>query len=91
MNKRPTEVCVVCSRETGKAGPGDGSLYVLDGDLGPLCEPCYDSLFVEFWGIAMTLCPYRDHDGTCTHSMNGTPECTPWVCPFQKVWSPCIR
>lgn len=41
------ETCVVCEAETGKAGPGDGSIYVCDGGLGPLCDECYGVLREE--------------------------------------------
>lgn len=34
------EECALCGSETGKAGPGDGSIFI--GGVGPLCEDCYD-------------------------------------------------
>lgn len=34
------EECCVCNAYTGKAGPGDGSLYTDEG-AGPFCEECY--------------------------------------------------
>ena len=37
---RPHEVCTNCGDYTGKAGPGDGSLYTDEGE-GPYCEACY--------------------------------------------------
>lgn len=36
---RPLERCCVCDAPTGKAGPGDGSLYCECGE-GPFCEEC---------------------------------------------------
>lgn len=34
------EYCSICDERTGKAGPGDGSLY--DDDCGgPYCQRCY--------------------------------------------------
>jgi hypothetical protein len=35
------EECVKCGDYTGKAGPGDGSLYCERDDKGPYCEGCY--------------------------------------------------
>lgn len=35
------ERCVECDEETGRAGPGDDSLYGDDGS-GPFCEECHD-------------------------------------------------
>lgn len=34
------ERCIECDEPTGKAGPGDGSIYLDDGS-GPYCEDCY--------------------------------------------------
>ena len=34
------ERCCACDDPTGKAGPGDGSLYT-DGGVGPFCDSCY--------------------------------------------------
>jgi hypothetical protein len=34
------EYCAVCGEPTGKAGPGDGSIYCNCG-AGPLCEKCW--------------------------------------------------
>jgi len=34
------ERCCECDQPTGKAGMGDGSLY-LDGGQGPFCDSCY--------------------------------------------------
>ena len=34
------ELCAKCNDTTGKAGPGDGSLYTDDGE-GPYCETCF--------------------------------------------------
>lgn len=40
------EECCECGAWTGKAGPGDGSLYSTDGERGPYCERCH-SAYVE--------------------------------------------
>jgi len=45
MNERPLEYCCDCGTATGKAGPGDDSLYTDDG--GPYCQACYDHHRVE--------------------------------------------
>ena len=57
------EVCHNCDCETGGAGKGDDSIYVIlhppffasdDGgieDYGPLCEGCYDALKQLNWII----------------------------------------
>lgn len=42
MTPREPEECAVCHDHTGKAGPGDGSLYCVTGESGPLCQRCYD-------------------------------------------------
>lgn len=39
------EHCLFCNQATGKAGPGDGSLYA--GTIGPFCENCYDETGLE--------------------------------------------
>jgi hypothetical protein len=41
MKDRPLEECVKCGDPTGKAGPGDGSLYCERDDKGPYCDECY--------------------------------------------------
>ena len=33
------EYCCECESPTGRAGRGDGSLYI--DDIGPLCEECW--------------------------------------------------
>jgi len=47
MSERPMERCFACDSFTGRAGMGDGSIYWLDGAIGPLCEECNDSLRTE--------------------------------------------
>lgn len=41
LKPRPEELCIICDEPTGKAGPGDGSLYDDDGH-GPFCDDCYE-------------------------------------------------
>jgi hypothetical protein len=41
MKTQKIEECVKCGDPTGKAGPGDGSLYCERDDKGPYCEECY--------------------------------------------------
>lgn len=36
------EHCCECDALTGRAGPGEDSIYF--GDLGPLCEECRDAI-----------------------------------------------
>lgn len=38
------EYCCECSAPTGRAGRLDDSIYIgsPDGEIGPLCEECYD-------------------------------------------------
>jgi hypothetical protein len=45
MSTERIERCLFCGDATGKAGVGDGSLYV--GTVGPFCEHCYDETGVE--------------------------------------------
>lgn len=42
---RPEEMCFVCDRPTGKAGPGDGSIYFAGS--GPWCPDCAELLRQE--------------------------------------------
>lgn len=46
MNEQHFEECQACFSHTGKAGRGDGSLYVelTHGEVGPLCNQCYEEL-----------------------------------------------
>lgn len=39
----PKEFCCNCGAETDKAGPGEDSLFDIEGD-GPYCEECWDAL-----------------------------------------------
>jgi hypothetical protein len=39
LETQPLERCTSCNEATGKAGPGDGSLYV--EECGPFCEECH--------------------------------------------------
>jgi len=39
------EMCLKCDCPTGRAGEGDDSLYLEDGN-GPFCEDCYEEYFV---------------------------------------------
>ena len=55
---RPCEYCTFCNNETGRAGAGDGSIYVeavlpfsidsravdVGEEIGPLCEECFGAL-----------------------------------------------
>ena len=34
------EHCIVCGEATGNAGPGDGSVYCVSCEIGPLCRHC---------------------------------------------------
>lgn len=36
------EECIECHAYTGKAGPGDGSLYCDSCDRGPYCDECIE-------------------------------------------------
>lgn len=36
----PLELCATCDQPTGRAGAGDGSLFLMDGS-GPYCPDCY--------------------------------------------------
>jgi len=47
MSERPIEQCCYCNEPTGKAGPGEDSIYWLDGNIGPLCETCNAALRQE--------------------------------------------
>lgn len=38
----PSEVCVDCDKETGRAGKGEDSHYA--GDFGPYCDDCWEDL-----------------------------------------------
>jgi len=42
LNERPLEMCCKCDEPTGKAGPGDGSIYCPVCSEGPFCEDCWD-------------------------------------------------
>jgi len=42
------ERCCLCGDLTGRAGVADDSIYLLDGDLGPLCEDCVERLRQHF-------------------------------------------
>lgn len=37
----PKEYCCDCGEPTGKAGRGDGSLYVYEDGSGPYCDECF--------------------------------------------------
>jgi len=53
--RQPEERCSICDALTGKAGAGDGSIYWLDGAIGPLCEECSHTLrdeVIEDEGLA---------------------------------------
>lgn len=39
------QMCVACDEPTGRCE--ETALYVEDGDLGPLCEACYDDYFLQ--------------------------------------------
>lgn len=45
------EYCFCCGEPTGKAGPGDGSIYCECG-AGPLCEECWE----------LHNCPYKEKE-----------------------------
>ena len=47
MDINKYEYCCMCEEETGKAGKGDDSLYLDDGD-GPFCDTCY-TLLIGCW------------------------------------------
>ena len=47
------EHCCVCDDPTGHAGAGDGSIYLIDGALGPLCDECYHTICEECSGEAV--------------------------------------
>ena len=47
MSQRPLETCSVCYEPTGHAGAGDGSIFRLDGSIGPLCNECNAKLDSE--------------------------------------------
>ncbi len=47
MQERPLEHCCHCDQPTGKAGRGDGSIYIDALDLGPLCEECWHAAVEE--------------------------------------------
>lgn len=41
------ETCCNCREPTGRAGRADDSIFVCEGEIGPLCEPCYVRLREE--------------------------------------------
>lgn len=40
MADQRLEYCSACGEPTGNAGAGDGSIFWLDGAIGPLCPEC---------------------------------------------------
>lgn len=44
MADQRLEYCSACGEPTGNAGAGDGSIFWLDGAIGPLCPECNTAL-----------------------------------------------
>lgn len=52
------EICQLCNCVTGKAGKGDGSLYIGD-NIGPLCPDCHDIVSPDFEALKNQLAAAR--------------------------------
>jgi len=79
------ERCCACDDPTGKAGPGDDSLYT-DGGVGPFCDSCYtgaqwaDAELSRLRSLAARaenekgMAVFLAWQACCAHKMTVTPE-----------------
>ncbi len=64
----PLEYCYNCNSPTGRAGRSEDSLYL--GDIGPLCEVCYDEATEELISVD-AACAALVKSATCPcHELN---------------------
>jgi uncharacterized protein (DUF983 family) len=76
---RPEERCFICDRTTGKAGPGDGSIYWAQS--GPWCQECSDTLRGEIEADSGRIAELEGERSVC-------PECR-HVRLFANLSTPC--